>query len=206
MNQWIKQFVENEIVNRTHKTDKPRGEGPLSVLSVRPRGLLDEKVEKVENNLETGTDKTDKPTDEGPLSVLSVRPLELLDEKMKKVENNPETGTDKTDKSIDEGLLSVLSVRPLELVDENFSPYGEQEFEERLAIAEYDGDQTSLHAHRIAYLDAFISVLTTLPATDLQRDWLDQRIQTTDLQRDWLDQRIQTTLAWIEDQKFLALT
>lgn len=65
------------------------------------------------------------------------------------------------------------------------------DFEERLAIAEYDGDQTSLQAHRIAYLDAFISVLATLPATDLQRDWLDQRIQTS--------------FAWIEAQGFQSI-
>jgi hypothetical protein len=37
------------------------------------------------------------------------------------------------------------------------------EFEERLAIAEYDGQQTPLQAQRIAYLDAFISVLVALP-------------------------------------------
>ena len=47
MNQWINQFLENEIVNRTDKTDrtdKPKDGGPLSVLSVRPPGLLDEKM------------------------------------------------------------------------------------------------------------------------------------------------------------------
>jgi len=83
------------------------------------------------------------------------------------------------------GHQSGLSVPPEGLfpLDRESILYG---FEERLAIIEYDGDQTALHAHRIAYLDAFISVLSTLPATGPQRDWLDQRIQAS--------------LAWIETQ------
>lgn len=43
----------------------------------------------------------------------------------------------------------------------------------------------------MTYLDAFISVLTALPATTSQRNWLDQRIQTL--------------LAWIEAQDFQAI-
>lgn len=65
------------------------------------------------------------------------------------------------------------------------------EYEERLAIAEYDGGQTPTQAERMAYLDAFVSVLTTLPATDSQKDWLDMRIQTA--------------LTWIESQNFSTL-
>jgi len=49
----------------------------------------------------------------------------------------------------------------------------------RLRRGHVRGDMTPLHTHRIAYLDAFISVLTALPATDSQKDWLDQRIQTS---------------------------
>ena len=145
MSQWINQFLENEIVNRTDKTDKPINEGLLSVLSVRLPGLFDEKRKKVENNPETGTDKTDKPIDEGPLSVLSVRPERLL--------------------------------------ERIFSPYCEQDFEERLAIAEYDGQQTTTQAERIAYLDAFVLVLITLPYEGAKDNWLDQRVNTA---KDWL--------------------
>ena len=183
MNQWINQFLENEIVNRT---DKPTNARPLSVLSVRTPGLLEENLEKVENNPETGTDKTDKPLDGGPLSVLSVlsvRPLRLLDEKMV---NMPESDiSDRLDPNLN------LSCRLQNNLEKFSSPYVEQDFEEQLAIAEYDGGQTSLHAQRIAYLDAFISVLTTLPATASQRDWLDMRIQTA--------------LDWIESQNFPTL-
>ncbi|KAB2832859.1 MAG: hypothetical protein F9K49_07485 [Caedimonadaceae bacterium] len=55
------------------------------------------------------------------------------------------------------------------------------EFEERIAIAEYDGQQTPLQAHRIAYLDAFMAALATLPqetsSQEEQREhWLDHKI------------------------------
>ena len=54
------------------------------------------------------------------------------------------------------------------------------EFEERAAIAEYDGNQTPLQAERIAYQDAFISVLTILHQEAYEsshgEDWLDARI------------------------------
>ena len=65
------------------------------------------------------------------------------------------------------------------------------EFEERAAIAEYDGQQTQLQAKRIAYLDAFVSILSTLVEDDLQKDWLAQKIQTA--------------LATLEAQNFPAL-
>lgn len=186
MNQWINQFLENEIVNRTDKTDKPTNARPLSVLSVRTPELLDEKLEKVKNNPETGTDKTDKPIHEGPLSVLSVRLPGLLDENLV---NMPEP--DISDKLAPNLNLSDLSSNPQDVLERFYYSYGEQDFEERLAIAEYDGGKTSLHAHPIAYLDAFISTLTALPATASQRDWLDMRIQTA--------------LTWIESQNFPVL-
>ena len=47
------------------------------------------------------------------------------------------------------------------------------EFNERLAIAEHDGGQTPLEAHRMAYLDTFLSILFDLSATDPQKTgWL----------------------------------
>ncbi len=51
-------------------------------------------------------------------------------------------------------------------------------FEERVAIAEYDGQQTPLQAERIAYLDAFLSILFDGTELDSQRKWLIQRVQT----------------------------
>jgi hypothetical protein len=38
-----------------------------------------------------------------------------------------------------------------------------EDFEERLAIAEYDGHQNDLQAQCIAYRDAFMAVLRVLP-------------------------------------------
>jgi len=37
------------------------------------------------------------------------------------------------------------------------------DYEERIAIAEYDGHQTSIQAQRIAYQDAFITTLNAYP-------------------------------------------
>ena len=51
------------------------------------------------------------------------------------------------------------------------------DFEERLAIAEYDGGQISVDAHGIAYLDAFLTILFELSARDPQKDLLAQKIQ-----------------------------
>ena len=57
------------------------------------------------------------------------------------------------------------------------------EFEERLASAEYDGQQTPVQAQRIAYLDAFMAVLSALPDEEEEgyydEDWLTRRIKTT---------------------------
>ena len=65
------------------------------------------------------------------------------------------------------------------------------EFEERAAIAEYDGQQTPLQAHRIAYLDAFIALLSALAKDDPHQDWLTQKIQIA--------------LANLEAQRFLTM-
>lgn len=65
------------------------------------------------------------------------------------------------------------------------------DFEERLAIVEVDGNQTPIEAHRIAYLDAFISRLWVL-AEDAPH-------------RNWLAEKIQAALATLETQNFLML-
>lgn len=44
-------------------------------------------------------------------------------------------------------------------------------------IAEYDGQQTPTQAEQIAYLDAFVSVLETLPHNNEgAEDWLSDKI------------------------------
>jgi len=59
-----------------------------------------------------------------------------------------------------------------------------EEQEERIAIAEHDGQQTPTQAQRIAYQDAFIAVLNTLPYEDhYKNNWLDQRIKAV---KEWL--------------------
>ncbi len=148
----------------------------LSGLSGPPWGLLGEKVE---NNPRKRGDKSARFKFEPNLSPLSLRSQELFPE----TEKNGAT-TVLTELTRDH--QSAVSVPPEGLfpLDRDSLLY---DFEERLAIAEYDGDQTPLHANRIAYLDAFISVLTALPALASERDWLDQRIQTS--------------FAWLEAQE-----
>jgi hypothetical protein len=53
-------------------------------------------------------------------------------------------------------------------------------YEERIAIAYDDGEQSIAQAHRIAYQGAFISALNALPDDDMESKtvsgWLDRRI------------------------------
>ncbi|HUX78424.1 MAG TPA: hypothetical protein VMW10_01555 [Alphaproteobacteria bacterium] len=92
-----------------------------------------------------------------------------------------QNGTDNTDKPHGEGHLSVLSVL-------SGGPFSESslldDFEERIAIAEYDGRQTTTQALRIAYQDAFAAVLNTLPYEEnYGNNWLEQRIKAA---QSWL--------------------
>ncbi len=50
-------------------------------------------------------------------------------------------------------------------------------YEERIAIAEMDGKQPPIEAHCIAYLDAFISILSDLAENEPHQDWLAHKIQ-----------------------------
>jgi hypothetical protein len=63
-------------------------------------------------------------------------------------------------------------------------------FEERLAIAEYDGQQNPLQAQRIAYQDAFIAVLNTLSCEETE-GYYDE---------DWLTRRIKAAQSWLVTQ------
>ena len=118
MNKWLNQFLENEIVNRSDKSDRFDLGVNLSGLSGRPQGLLDEK--KVENNPRKEGDKSARFKFEPNMS--------------------PNEG----------GLLSVSLVSLKgPFAETSFYPLDAtsvlNEYEERLAIAEYDGAQTSLH-------------------------------------------------------------
>lgn len=108
--------------------------------------------------------------------------FELLDKKM---ENMHGVGPDKPDR-LDPNLnMSGLSGRAPGLLEKNYCPYPYdiRDFEERLAIAEYDGHQNATQAERIAYVDAFMAVLATLPYEGLEGDWLAQRVREA---KEWL--------------------
>lgn len=66
---------------------------------------------------------------------------------------------------------------------DNTDIFNFDDYEERLAIAEYDGQQSPTQAERIAYLDAFLAVLANLPYEDVSEDWLAHRIKTAQV---WL--------------------
>ena len=152
MSKWLNLFLENEIVNRSDKSDRFDLGESLSGLSGRPQGLLDEK----------------------------------------KVENNPRKGGDKSDRFRFEANMSPLSLRTQGLFPLNRDSLL-YEFEERIAIAEYDGCQNEVQAECIAYQDAFISVLNAVPY-DQERD--------LDIRR-WLDQRITAAQEWLSREGVL---
>ena len=65
------------------------------------------------------------------------------------------------------------------------------DYEERLAIAEWEGGQSPLHAQRIAYQDAFIATLVSLP---------EQLCCDTTSPQEWLSRRIHSANAWLTTQ------
>lgn len=98
-----------------------------------------------------------------------------MDKWLKKFSDpDPQNYTDNTDRLNPKTNVSVLSVPSQSPFDENSLHY---DFEERLAIAEYDGQQTEIQTQRIAYLDAFITILSNLAKNDLHKDWLAKKIQ-----------------------------
>lgn len=153
--------------------------------------------DKWDGNLENmpgeGPDKPDRLDPSLNLSGLSGRPWGILEENL---EINPRKGDDKNDRlklranmsPHEGGLLSVLSV-PLKGPFAETSCYPldatslHDEYEERLAIAEYDGQQSPTQAARIAYLDSFAAVLVTLPYDDGKWDWLAPRVNAA---KEWL--------------------
>lgn len=153
MSKWLNLFLENEIANRSDKSDR----FDLRVsLSGGPHELLDEK--KVKNNHSKRGDKSARFRFETNMSPLSGSPRGILEENLG---NMPSVLSDKSD-NWNSNLISSFY----------------DDYQERLAIAEVDGNQNPRQAHRIAYLDAFISLLSDLPEEGPHQDWLTQKIQT----------------------------
>jgi hypothetical protein len=186
MSKWLKKFLGNMPESRTDNTDRFTQKPNMSVLSVPPEGLLDQNPA---NMSVPHTDSTDRFNSETNMSVLSVPPEGLLDQNL---ENMSESRTDSTDRFSSETNMSGLSDSSNDLSDRIVSypfdgEYFLYHFEERLAIAEIDGQQSPTQAQRIAYQDAFIAVLNTLPYEEEQgyydEDWLTRRIKAA---QNWL--------------------
>lgn len=68
------------------------------------------------------------------------------------------------------------------------NPYGISSlgdaYDERRAITEYDGKQSPLVAKRIAYVEAWVAVFSTLPyKEDPEQDWFSKRLKAA---KEWL--------------------
>ena len=121
------------------------------------------------------SDNTDRFDHSLNMSDLSGSHQGLSEENLKNIaEIRPEI-SDRFDSSVN---MPDLSGSPRDILENIVFPYGEHDFEERIAIAEVDGNQNPIQAHRIAYLDAFISLLSVLAEKDPHQDWLAQKIQT----------------------------
>lgn len=114
----------------------------------------------LENRSEKCTDNTDRFSSKMNMSVLSVHPEGAFH---KNLENEPKKSTDSTDRFNSETNMFELSLH--------------DNFDERIAIAEYGGHQAPIHAERIAYLDAFLTFLFDLTDSDPQKEWLIQKVQ-----------------------------
>jgi hypothetical protein len=110
---------------------------------------------------------------EGVLTREKTEKLNQNKEKIK-ISAEKETRTDSTNRFKTNADVSVLSAPPQGTLGQDYF----YSYEERIAIAEIDGNQNPIQAHRIAYLDAFISILSTLAEDDPHQDWLAQKIQT----------------------------
>ena len=109
-----------------------------------------------ENNMVNGHARTDRTDTVNTMSVLSVHTQgDFLKKDGIHSQKTPINRTDKTD-----------------IVDQ---------YEERVAIAEFDGGQNTSQAHRIAYQDAIITTLNaTTPDSRLKddTDWFLERVKT----------------------------
>jgi len=171
MSKWLNNFLQK------HSDSYLSG---LSVVSFPLEHFLHKNFEDLP---EVPTDKTDKPNSSLDLSVLSDTSREFLGRNQKIYLKHLLT-TDKTDKPNSSLDLSDGSSTSHEKLEKTALA---GEFEERIAIAEYDGQQSTLQAQRIAYHDAFIAALTTIP-------------YETAYQSNWFSQHIKDSQAWLVSQ------
>lgn len=124
------------------------------------------------NTPKVTSDKSDNNTPQLDLSLLSLPYQSTFDENLGNIDR---TSSDKSDNNDLKPDLSLLSPPSQGVFDKNSLLYN---FQERVAIAEVDGNKNPLQAHRIAYLDTFLTLLFEITALDSQRDWLVQRVQS----------------------------
>jgi hypothetical protein len=172
MSRWLTKFLEKKSEIQPDKPDRFNLKTNMSVMSGPSRELLEQNLRKLS---EPQPDKPDRFNPKTNMSVMSGPSKELLEQNLGKLS---ELQPDKPDRFNSNTNMSVMS---------GLSGPLHESFEERLAIAEYDGQQTPLQAQRIAYLDAFMAVLATLPYEEKEghydEDWLTRRIKVA---KNWL--------------------
>ena len=154
MSKWLNQFLENMPGTHSDKSDNWNPKPDLSLLAPPSMSTFGKNLKNMSGAI---SDKSDNWNAKSDLSLLAPPTIGVLGENL---ENMPGAVSDKSDS---------WNSKPVS------QPY--DEYEERLAIVEVDGNQTPIEAHRIAYLDAFISILSTLAENDPHQDWLTQKLQ-----------------------------
>jgi hypothetical protein len=188
----------NKVLERNTAWNKPGTEAskPVPPMPQTPPscGTDGEGVEqsneqlKIAEENEALPDKTDKCLPPAGLSILSAPPQGTLDENG---ENTLPIRTDTTDKPQEAPSSEIFCVPSKKFPACPFDRFSLlTDFEERLAIAEYDGHQSPQQAQRTAYQDAFMAVLSALPEVDTPES----------SSEDWFDQRIKASQAWLSVQ------
>jgi hypothetical protein len=182
MGKWLTKFLENKsqrCTDNTDITDRFTSNANMSVLSVPSVGVFYKNPVNISKVSTDSTDITDRFIPKTNMSVLSVPSGETFYKNLGNISKMSTDNTDITDRFIPKANMSVLSGSSL--LDS---------FEERLAIAEYDGRQTHLQAQRIAYLDAFMAVLSALHFEEEEGHY----------DEDWLTRRVKATQYWLETE------
>jgi len=154
---------------------------------------------RLQEKQEACTDKADTVI----VSAMAVPTLSISEENgMIIEENNGYAGTDRTDIVTVPGMSVPVQGElehnnRLNLSNESFNHTNvsstlsslADDYKERLAIAEYDGRQDTLQAHRIAYEDALIAILNANPPDNVAKP-----------DTDWFMDRVKVMEGWLSSQ------
>jgi len=155
MSKWLNQFLENMPSVLSDKSDSWNPKPDLALLSPPTMGVLGKNLENMPG---AHNDKSDNWNLKPDLALLSPPSMDVFEKNLKNMSGSI---SDKSDNWDSHTISSFYD-----------------NYQERVAIAELDGKQNPVQARCIAYLDAFISLLSDLAENDSHRDWLSEKVQT----------------------------